>query len=258
MMKKNNVRAVLFDFAGTLVDGYLNLDACREAAVSFINEQGYRITKGEYIAALEQALEVARKRRRLELETPFSAVIKDTLSRVGLEATDTLTRSIEDTDYRFYRWTLKPGVKEAITNLHRRVLLGVVSNSWTDSVVRVLTDSKLSNYFKTIVLSKNVGYRKPNSVIYLRAIEDLGVRADQIIFVGDNYVDDVIGPASVGMMQIWIGKSSKYGMQDIPLMLSGWTGELSTIRTADTARIQVGRRRAGLVPNSKTAATRLK
>jgi HAD superfamily hydrolase (TIGR01549 family) len=213
---KDDIKAILFDFAGTLVEGHLDVDACRAEAISLLNYHGFVVTRAQYDKAMEESLELVRTRRQLEIETPFETVIADTTKRLGIEVTHTLVESIEDLDFSHYRWRLKPGVREAILGLSDSKLLGVVSNSWSDSVLRVLTESGLSERFKTIVLSKDVGYRKPSRRIFIRALEDLGVAPAQVVFVGDTYIDDVVGPASVGMIPIWAGEQLRDDSLDLP------------------------------------------
>ncbi len=184
--------------------------------VVVLKKHGYSVTRQQYIDAIEQSLDVLRCKRALEIETPYVAIIKDGLARLGIESRVDLVRLIEDSDYLHYHWRLRPGVRDAMAALSKKRQLGVVSNSWSDSVLRVLGKSRLLRYFKTIVLSKDVGYRKPNPRIFIRAIEDLDLRPNQVCFVGDNYHDDVIGPASVGITPIWLDGTELRGLAKVP------------------------------------------
>ena len=50
---------------------------------------------------------------------------------------------------------------------------------------RLLRDLRLLPYFDTVVSSAVVGYRKPNPVIFNLACEQMGVRAEASVHVGD-------------------------------------------------------------------------
>lgn len=213
---EDSIKAVLFDFSGTLVDGRLDVSKSRDKAVAILKGRGYNVSRQQYDGAIELSLDVMRARRVLEMETPYEEVIKDLLTRLGIEATNGLIKTIEDSDYAHYKWRLRPGVRNVVTSLSPRMQLGVVSNSWSDSVLKVLRKSRLLGHFNAIVLSKDVGYRKPNRRIFLRAIQELGVRPNQVAFVGDNYRDDVLGPASVGIVPLWRDGSRLCGLTDIP------------------------------------------
>jgi putative hydrolase of the HAD superfamily len=53
-----------------------------------------------------------------------------------------------------------------------------------------------------IVLSSEVGKRKPHPFIFQRALSELGVAADEALFVGDRLEADVFGASRVGMKTV--------------------------------------------------------
>ena len=53
-----------------------------------------------------------------------------------------------------------------------------------------------------VVLSGEVGARKPEPAIFEAALAALGVDAAAALFVGDRLVDDVAGAAAVGMTTV--------------------------------------------------------
>jgi putative hydrolase of the HAD superfamily len=84
----------------------------------------------------------------------------------------------------------------------RGLRLAVVANTWPDPprlVRRELDELGVADRIDAVVLSGEVGARKPAAAIFERALADLGVEADKALFVGDRLVDDVEGAAGVGM-----------------------------------------------------------
>jgi len=217
---RTDIKAVLFDFAGTLVSGHLDTDASRRDAVSLLRSWGYTVTLRQFEEAIEASLVQVRKRRLEGRETLYQTVISSTLASLGIEATSSLVYRLEETDYTHYHWRLRRGVRSSLVTLHEDKLLGVVSNSWADSVTRVLHVSGLREYLDVVVLSKDVGYRKPDRRIFLRAMEKLGLEPRQIAYVGDNYSDDVLGPMAMGMIPIWKGTAVGVDALDIPAVLT--------------------------------------
>jgi putative hydrolase of the HAD superfamily len=53
-----------------------------------------------------------------------------------------------------------------------------------------------------VVLSSDVGKRKPHPEIFQRALSEVGAAPDEAIFVGDRVGADVAGAARVGMRTI--------------------------------------------------------
>lgn len=95
-------------------------------------------------------------------------------------------------------------VKETIIELHRRgYLLGIIANTITETEIPdwMETDG-VSKYFKAVILSSKVGFRKPDPQIYWLAAREIGVPPANCAYVGDNPVRDVEGThaAGFGMM----------------------------------------------------------
>jgi putative hydrolase of the HAD superfamily len=100
----------------------------------------------------------------------------------------------------------RPDVKETMIELDRRgYRLGIIANTITETEIPDWMESDgLTGYFKAVVLSSKVGYRKPNPEIYWEAARRIGVEPAKCAYVGDNPVRDVEGTrlAGFGMMII--------------------------------------------------------
>ena len=112
-----------------------------------------------------------------------------------------LTRLWRDRDGRRIP---RKDVKETIIELHRRgYLLGIIANTITETEIPdwMETDD-VTKYFKTVILSSKVGFRKPDPQIYWLAARETGVPPAKCAYVGDNPVRDVEGThaAGFGMM----------------------------------------------------------
>ncbi len=82
---------------------------------------------------------------------------------------------------------------------------GVVGNSWPDPARVLRADAErygLAPLLDVQVWSEEVGARKPEPAIFLRALAELGVDPTDAMFVGDGLATDVQGAASVGMSTV--------------------------------------------------------
>lgn len=82
--------------------------------------------------------------------------------------------------------------------------LGLVSNiTLLGSLVREdLGRLGISDLFDTIILSSEVGVRKPHPQIYAAALDGLSLPGDRALFVGDRLREDVQGPLDAGMAAV--------------------------------------------------------
>jgi putative hydrolase of the HAD superfamily len=66
----------------------------------------------------------------------------------------------------------------------------------------VLDRMGLTDRIDAIVLSSEVGKRKPHPAIFERALDELGVAPEDALHVGDRLVADVLGASRVGMKTV--------------------------------------------------------
>ncbi len=85
--------------------------------------------------------------------------------------------------------------------------LGVVSNfDYTPTARLILEREGLTSLFETVIVSDEIGWRKPKAVIFETALRRLGVGAEETVFVGDRADIDVAGAQAVGMATAWINR----------------------------------------------------
>ncbi len=80
-----------------------------------------------------------------------------------------------------------PGVEEyLVTGRQRGLRIGVASSSPQSWVTDHLSRLGLLEYFDALRCGDSVTYKKPHPELYLSALDDLGVRADQAIALEDS------------------------------------------------------------------------
>lgn len=92
-----------------------------------------------------------------------------------------------------------------LEKLGKRFPLFVCSN-FTDSSCanQVLRERGFAEYFTEIVISEDVGIRKPRREIFDVVIKSSGLHPSELLHVGDNLEADVRGASSIGMQAVWI------------------------------------------------------
>lgn len=83
--------------------------------------------------------------------------------------------------------------------------LGLCSNFSHGGTARaVLADSGLLPHLKAIVVSDELGIRKPRPEIFEAVAAALGLPPREILHVGDSLSADIAGAAAVGMRTVWL------------------------------------------------------
>jgi putative hydrolase of the HAD superfamily len=67
----------------------------------------------------------------------------------------------------------------------------------------------LTSLLEVMVISEEVGIKKPDPRIFRMALDRLGVDASEAVFVGDNLELDIAGARGVGMRALWLNPDGK-------------------------------------------------
>jgi len=112
-------------------------------------------------------------------------------------------------------WQAFDVVEDTLSGLSASgVGLGVISN-WDESAKPILSQCHILDFFDPLIISKEVGVTKPAESIFRIALEKAGIDARQCLYVGDNYYDDVVGAAKVGMDAIVVNRYGTFGIEEL-------------------------------------------
>lgn len=93
---------------------------------------------------------------------------------------------------------LYPDTLQTLKRL-QHYLIGAVTNG-NASVKRL----GLNSYFNFVFSAESVGFKKPHPEIYHAVIEHTGLKAHEIVHIGDHHEDDILGAKKVGIKTIWV------------------------------------------------------
>lgn len=169
----------IFDLFGTLV----------------INPGRYTLTKTLFP-------EVDHQELRLFLRHDFSSIdncLTEIEKRFNLTINTQRRNCILQTiNQGIARATLFPHAREVLSKLHNHSKIGLLSNN--DNLMEPIIDKLgLRGYFDAIILSHQVGVLKPDDEIYLRCVDRLNVKINDVVMIGDDLEKDVEKPMRLGM-----------------------------------------------------------
>jgi HAD superfamily hydrolase (TIGR01509 family) len=81
--------------------------------------------------------------------------------------------------------------------------MAIISNHHNGKSLReMLRSLRMNQYFEVVVVSEEVGVRKPNPKIFRICLSRLRLRRNQVIFVGDSLLYDVVGARAAGIISV--------------------------------------------------------
>lgn len=104
--------------------------------------------------------------------------------------------------------TLSPAYRTLLADLKQKYKMGMVSNfDDTATVHRVLEREGARDLFEVVVISAEIGLRKPRPELFLDALKKLEVSPADALFIGDSWENDVGGAKGVGIDAVWLNPS---------------------------------------------------
>jgi epoxide hydrolase-like predicted phosphatase len=84
----------------------------------------------------------------------------------------------------------------------------LLSNAWDNARKMFIEEFSLGDIFDDMIISAEVGIKKPDPAIFTLLINHLGVRSDEIIFI-DDFPDNITTAASLGIHTILFRSTSQ-------------------------------------------------
>lgn len=207
---KSKIKAALFDIDDTLFD--------RNLAQTKVLELIVRKLPSVFLPfPREQVMEAFLESDRLTIADfdagAPSTNLRDTRSRLFLrqlgisESYADIITGIYVQDYPA-AYAPVAGAITVVEELSKKYQVGVVSNSMPDVQYRKLETLGLRNMLSCVVLSEEIGIRKPDPGIFLHAVKTIGRQPAECLYIGDSYTSDIVGAKSAGMQACWFNRIS--------------------------------------------------
>jgi len=205
------VKGVLFDYGRTLVTFAYPADDL----LGVLNEFRPRIEAALGVPAPEADTILHDVLEPLEVfvqsmgedEVDYMEVYRDTWQKAGMRLPDELLHDILDAEQRCWdrSVTLDPVALPLLAWLGERgIRRGICSNAPFPPAMmrRQVASIGVADQVDGIVFSSEVGKRKPSPELYQAALDAIGTRAAETLFVGDRVREDYEGPIAAGMQAV--------------------------------------------------------
>lgn len=118
------------------------------------------------------------------------------------------------------RWTIFPDVVPTLEEGHRRGYRQGVISDWGPDLVPLLHALDLTRRLDFVIASAVTGYAKPSPEIFAHAIARAQLPAEQCLYVGDTYIQDVLGARGAGLHVALIDRQGTAPRVDCPVLSS--------------------------------------
>jgi HAD superfamily hydrolase (TIGR01549 family) len=160
--------------------------------------------------------------KRTLKEYDMSVRLAKVLSALGFKSypsSEIIQRALEDYFESYIKHTrIEKNTPDLLKSLHSNYKLGLVTNfAYPQCIYAILGKFNLRQIFDVIVISKEVGWVKPSPKIFHAALSELGLKAQQVVFVGDDPESDILGARNVGMKTVFLSINKSRNGADVTI-----------------------------------------
>ena len=200
------IKHIIFDCFGTLIDTGNN---SIKAVEQILFNVGANVDAKEFYEEWK-----ANKRQKMNTsvflneKALFEVSLDETFTKYGLKADASkevkpMIRSLFADRFVF------SDVHEVLAKLaEKNVDFAIGSITDTEPLLYYLELNQLS--FSHIYTSEDMQVYKPNIKFYDTILQRSGWLAEECLFVGDSYIDDVLGPQKIGMKTVLLDRKALY------------------------------------------------
>ena len=189
------VKAILFDFWGTLVE-----NGVWSPIKQVKNILGIRLPFPEYVVRMERAMMASKFE---DLRSAFVAVCKEFNLEINEDKIGQLVGIWNKS------WMLAEPYEETIstlTKLKEKYKVVLVSNTDNFSIEQVMEKFNLSKLFDQIFFSYNLGVIKTDKNFLTQVLSEINLTVDECVMVGDSFQSDIMAAKNIGMKAVLIDR----------------------------------------------------
>lgn len=220
----NPIRAVAFDLFNTLITVEpQTMPEAQRLLMGALEKRGFSLEvdafTGAYRTAAITLFKQAHKDGRETHNRFWIALALNALGYPEVTPEDPrIAEAVEAYFSAFFKYVhLIPGTLEMLASLGGRFRLGLLSNFTHHPVAKRLLDTLgILPFFHTVVISGEIGYRKPHPIPFQRLVQGLGHPAEEVMFLGDDAVQDILGARDAGLFPVWMTYVRDHGLPLVP------------------------------------------
>ena len=206
------IKGILFDLYGTLIDIETDesLEEVYRALAHYLTYHGIYLHRWEVRDRYYQIVKQQKEEREEKYpEIDATAVWNSFLKQEGMKA-PAGRRKLATTLAQFYRaisrkrLRLYPNVKKVLDELRPVYRMAVVSDAQPCWALPEMKSVGLNGYFDPIIISADYGFRKPDTRLFEKALDTMGLVPAEVVCVGNDMYRDVYGASQLDIKTIFV------------------------------------------------------
>ena len=221
-----NIKGIIFDINGTLIDIHTNEwhDDVYRVLSNLLSYQGIALAPNDVKYNFFEIMKEQRaaggddRHREFDVIGIFRKIIAehstDFTRALPREKYDQLPILLAEVHRAASRFRLQPypGVEDTIRQLHSKYRLAVISDAQTPYALPELHAAGLSGYFDPIIISGDIGYRKPDLRLFSSALSAMNMDPSEVLHVGNDMYRDIYGAQRLKLKTVFF--KSNQGAQE--------------------------------------------
>ncbi len=185
-----------------------------------LTAEGFRVAEEDFLAAYEAAHQKYRKIRYEQFREVTNAVwVAEALQSLGFNIPANDPRVLEALNVFFQDFIdtleLREGAKKLLRQAQWQYKVGLISNFTHAPVIyKSLRKIGINDFFNAVVVSEEIGWRKPSAQIFQTALSKLQISPQEAVYVGDSPLEDMGGAKQAGLRTVF-GPSQFNTLKDL-------------------------------------------
>ena len=101
-----------------------------------------------------------------------------------------------------------PEVPEVLDRIKGKYKIGLLTNADNDDpLIEILLKTEFA--FDAIITSESVKAYKPQPIIFQEILTTMNYQKDEVLFVGDSQISDVLGGKNFGIPVVWLNRKNE-------------------------------------------------
>ncbi len=216
--RKREVKAIFFDLDNTLYDYNSSSDYSKNKVFSYLLDRYPHLKREDILSNYEKIIQDAVEK---EAKGTYSAWdrrkrFSKLLLSLGLKD-DGLSKRLVTifAEARVESSKPYPDTQDVLSKLRGKYVLGVITNGPRVYQREEISLLKLETYFSHILISEEIGFRKPEKEIFQIAIKKAGCRPEEAVMVGDNPREDIETAKNLGMKTVLFDPNNRFKKEDL-------------------------------------------